>query len=233
MPATGPIQERSADAFVRVFRAVLRDTRSGACGRRRPRFFLESPCPGEPVEILWLTVTLYYVMLGSMTETFSAETLAEIINEWCEEHGIVPASGQAGERMTVRNIRYYRTLGLLDAPLAGGGQGYGEKHRLQLAAIRLLQAQGLPLGRIQELLFGRSLEELRRIEKQGLAELAANPLPAFRPAPGETWSVLPLNPEFLLISRQGRSLSAELREQLLAVLEPNSIKSARDRTHRA
>src|SRR5439155_16344948 len=109
---------------------------------------------------------------GSMNEMFSAEELAETVNEWCERHGVEPASGQAGERLTVRNIRYYRALGLLDPPLIGGGQGFGQKHRLQLVAIRLLQAQGLPLNRIQQLLFGRSLEDLKRIEKQGLAELA-------------------------------------------------------------
>ena len=34
----------------------------------------------------------------------------------------------------------------MDAPLAGGGRGYGEKHRLQLVGIRLLQAEGLPLA---------------------------------------------------------------------------------------
>src|SRR4029077_19202110 len=112
-----------------------------------------------------------YCHIASMNEMFSAEQLAESINQWCERHGVSPASGQAGERMSVRSIRYYRTLGLLDPPLVGGGQGFGEKHRLQLVAIRLLQAQGLPLTRIQELLFGRTLEDLRRIEQQGLAEV--------------------------------------------------------------
>ena len=40
------IQERSADASVRVFRAVLRETRSDTRGRRRPRSFLESALLG-------------------------------------------------------------------------------------------------------------------------------------------------------------------------------------------
>src|SRR5215475_3508569 len=104
-----------------------------------------------------------------MNEMLSAEELAESVNDWCQKHRVEPASGQAGERMTVRNIRYYRALGLLDPPTANGHHGFGEKHRLQLVAIRLLQAQGLPLQRIQELLFGRTLRELERIEKEGLA----------------------------------------------------------------
>jgi DNA-binding transcriptional MerR regulator len=155
-----------------------------------------------------------------MNEMFSVEELAERVNAWCERHGVLPASGQAGERITVRNIRYYRTLGLLDAPLLGGGRGFGEKHRLQLAAIRLLQAQGLPLNRIQELLFGRTLEELQRIEKQGLAELEASPFTVFRPAANESWHVTPLNEEFMVVSRRGRALPADLRERLLAALAP-------------
>src|SRR5678809_1032306 len=105
-----------------------------------------------------------------MNQSFSADQLAEIVNQWCEKHNVSPVNGQAGERMTVRNIRYYRTMGLLDPP-AGGGQGFSEKHRRQLVGIRLLQAQGLPLNRIQELLFGRSIEELQRIETEGLAEV--------------------------------------------------------------
>lgn len=154
-----------------------------------------------------------------METMLSLEDLAQSVNEWCDEHGVVPASGQAGERITERNLRYYRTLGLLDPPALGGGQGYGEKHRLQIVAIRLLQAQGLPLNRIGELLFGRALEELTRIEKEGLAELQAASLPAFRPAMNESWSVTPLDEEFLLVSRRGRALSPNLREQVARALK--------------
>jgi DNA-binding transcriptional MerR regulator len=148
----------------------------------------------------------------------SVEQLAEEVSAWCEDHGIVPANGQAGERLTERNVRYYRTLGLVDPPLAGGGQGYGEKHRLQLVAIKLLQAQGLPLHRIRDLLFGRTVEDLRRLEKEGLAEAESALVPIFRPAQRESWSVTPLDDEFLLISRRGRGVSPELREQLLSAL---------------
>jgi len=159
-----------------------------------------------------------------MNEMFSAERLAEVVNEWCEKHGIRPASGQTGERLSVRNIRYYRALGLLDPPLLGGGHGFGEKHRLQLAAVRLLQAQGLPLSRIQELLFGRPLEDLRRIEKQGLAEIGHTTVTPFRLSTAQSWCVTPLNEEFMVVSRRGRSLSQELRDRLTAVLAPQKNK---------
>jgi DNA-binding transcriptional MerR regulator len=155
-----------------------------------------------------------------MSQTFSAEGLAEEVNQWCEANRVVPASGQAGERMTVRNVRYYRALGVLDPPENAGGQGFTEKHRLQLVAIRLLQAQGLPLTRIQELLFGRTTEELQRIEKQGLEELQHHEPTVFRPSGNEVWGITPLDDEFMLVSRNGRALGPELRQKLVNLLNP-------------
>ncbi len=161
-----------------------------------------------------------------MNEMFSAENLAETVNAWCERHGVSPASGQAGERLTVRNIRYYRSLGLIDPP-ATGGQGFGEKHRWQLIAVRLLQAQGLPLNRIQQLLFGRTLADLQHIEKAGLAELTQSRPPSFHPLSNESWRVTPLNEEFMLVSRRGRGLVPEQRQRLLTLLEPEMENQAR------
>jgi DNA-binding transcriptional MerR regulator len=154
--------------------------------------------------------------------THTVEQLARAVNEWCDQHSVAPATGQAGERMTERNVRYYRTLGLVDAPVAGGGIGYGEKHLFQLIAIRLLQAQGLPLNRIRDLLLGRTLDELKQIEKRGLAELEAAEVNVFRPTSSENWTMTPLDDEFLVVSRLGRGISDDLRARLLAVLHPPS-----------
>src|SRR4051812_46995622 len=132
-----------------------------------------------------------------MPASSSLDELSSRINAWCEEHDIVPASGQAGEAVTERNIRYYRTLGLVDAPEGGG---YGEKHLLQLTAIRLLQAQGLPLRRIRELLYGRSLKELQEIRRRGLAESrAAVPARRVGPVGEELWRMIPISEDFLLV----------------------------------
>ena len=166
-----------------------------------------------------------------MNTTRSAEQLAKEVNAWCERHQVAPASGQAGERITERNIRYYRTLGLVDPPFMGGGQGFAELHRMQLVAIRLLQAQGLPLNRIRELLLGRTLEELRRIEKQGLAELKSMPTPAFRPNASESWVMTPLDAEFLLVSRRGRAVPPELRARVLTVLNTAAKKTSPTHRH--
>ncbi|MBP7949178.1 MAG: MerR family transcriptional regulator [Verrucomicrobiales bacterium] len=153
----------------------------------------------------------------------SLSELADAVNAWCREHQVTPANGQAAERLTDRNIRFYRTIGLLDAPESGGGRGYGEKHFLQLTAIRLLQARALPLRQIRELLHGRNLSELRRVEAQGLQELrqlSARPaaLPPALPPMGETWAVVALDSEFLLLSRTGQTIPAGLREHLQSAL---------------
>jgi hypothetical protein len=94
--------------------------------------------------------------------------------------------------------------------------------------IRLLQAQGVPLNRIRELLFGRSMEELRRIETEGLAELKAAEVATFRPpATQESWRMTLLDDEFMLISRRGRGVAPDLRERILAVLNPKDEPSRR------
>lgn len=124
---------------------------------------------------------------------WSIGELVAAVNRWCEEHDIAPASGQAAERLTERNVRYYRTRGLLDAPGGGGGgegtsgargggekdgrRGFTEKHAAQLRLIRLFQARGLPLEHIRDQLRGRSVEDLHAMERRELGQPEL-PLPA-------------------------------------------------------
>src|SRR3974390_1807476 len=101
-----------------------------------------------------------------VSSEFTLEQLGGNVQEGCEEHHVIPANGQAAEELTERNIRYYRTLGLLDPPLGNYTKTFTDKHRLQLIAIRLYQAQGLPLRKIRDELYGKSLEDLVALEKQ-------------------------------------------------------------------
>jgi DNA-binding transcriptional MerR regulator len=168
-----------------------------------------------------------------MAATFSLEELSERVNAWCETHDIVPARGQTGEAVSERNIRYYRTLGLVDAPEAGA---YGEKHFLQLSAVRLLQSQGLPLRRIRELLYGRSLAELREIRRRGQAEAGkiAATLRVSQQTTDELWRAIPLDEDFMLISRRGTPITPEQREAVRRALrtnpQANSISTRKPRT---
>jgi DNA-binding transcriptional MerR regulator len=153
---------------------------------------------------------------------FTVEQLATAVQEWCREHHVSPANGQAADEISERNIRYYRTLGLLDPPLGNYAKTFSEKHRLQLIAIRIYQAQGLPLRKIRDELYGKSLDDLVALEnqvaKQGGETLSAPKSFAFQSA-AEAWSVVPLVDEFLLVSRQNRQLPRAVIEKINQVLQ--------------
>ncbi|HSI83997.1 MAG: MerR family transcriptional regulator [Candidatus Methylacidiphilales bacterium] len=128
-------------------------------------------------------------------EKWSAAELAEVVNTWCRLHGVEPVSGQAAPELTERIVRFYRTQGIIDAPQGSGSSraSFGRKHRLQLNLLRLLQAEGMPLRRIQELLFGRSEDELAALEQQaimpGNALLPRSAADALRAEPAAAESV--------------------------------------------
>jgi MerR HTH family regulatory protein len=126
--------------------------------------------------------------------------LAAAVNEWCANHDFTPASGQSAENLSERTLRYYRTLGLLDRAKAAEGT-YGERHFLQLAAIRALQSRGMPLRRIQELLYGRENASLRELLTRAKRE--QQPVATLPPFSAETWNVVPLEGDFALIGRDG------------------------------
>jgi DNA-binding transcriptional MerR regulator len=154
-----------------------------------------------------------------MNSEFSLEELAGAVQEWCEEHHVLPANGQAAEQITERNIRYYRTLGLLDPPVGTYTKTFTDKHRLQLIAIRIYQAQGLPLRKIRDELYGKSLPDLVALEKQvskrGKVAISA---PLQMPLAAESWSVVPLSGEFLLVSRQNKPVPRAIIEKINQLL---------------
>lgn len=156
-----------------------------------------------------------------MSSEFTLVALAEAVQDWCEEHHVLPANGQAAEQISERNIRYYRTLGLLDPPRGNYTKTFTDKHRLQLIAIRVYQAQGLPLRKIRDELYGKSLEDLVALEKQiskrgKQAILMSAPLQM--PLAVESWSVVPLSSDFLLVSRQNKPVPRSIIEKMCQLL---------------
>src|SRR6267154_1420733 len=157
-----------------------------------------------------------------MSGEFSLEELAAAVREWSEQYQVFPANGQAAEEISERTIRYYRTLGLLDAPLGNYAKTFSEKHRLQLIAIRLYQSQGLPLRKIRDELYGQSVEDLAALEKQARkrgkkSAPCAFPLPLLNA--NESWSVVPLTDQFLLISRTNQQLPRPVIEKINQLLQ--------------
>lgn len=74
-------------------------------------------------------------------------------------------NGRVTDVPALRTIRYYTTLGLLDRPseMRGRTALYSTRHLLQLAAIKRLQARGLPLTDVQEQLAGLPDAALRKV----------------------------------------------------------------------
>ncbi len=149
---------------------------------------------------------------------YSLEELVQSVQNWCDSHGIQPANGQAAEAVSERTIRYYRTLGLLDAHPGAYLRSFTEKHRLQVLAIRIYQTQGFPLRRIHEHLYGKSEAELREFVHKAGRQLEQPTTPFAAVGPVEQWTLVPLTEDLLIVSRQGRPLPVHLVRQFQETL---------------
>lgn len=118
--------------------------------------------------------------LRTLVELVSAASAA--IEQWPE-----PENGQVRAVPDERTLRWYTTIGLLDRPLSWRGRTalYGERHLLQVLAIKRLQLSGHPVALIQELLLGAEDATLRSWsrgqEPAPMLREEATPAPA--PAP--------------------------------------------------
>ena len=76
-------------------------------------------------------------------------------------------SGRVSDVPDRRAIRWYTTIGLVDRPAAHRGRTamYGQRHLLQLVAVKRLQARGLPLVAIQQELAGATDTQLARVAR--------------------------------------------------------------------
>jgi DNA-binding transcriptional MerR regulator len=94
--------------------------------------------------------------------------------------GIAARNGQVRDRPDARTVRYYSSLGLVDRPadMTGRTAWYGDRHLLQVLAVKALQARGASLAEVQRALVGASEAELRRAVGPGLpGALAATAQP--------------------------------------------------------
>jgi DNA-binding transcriptional MerR regulator len=181
---------------------------------------------------------------------WTLEQLGERVREALTSRGYVPAaSGRVRAVPDGRTIRYYTTLGLVDRPceLRGRTAYYGQRHLLQLVAIKRLQAGGLSLRRVQERLGGLDDAALAAIAllNDEDSSRTAPPAPAVAAeAPAERedfWSARPpvappaparptahvpalwglsLAPQVTLLLPGGRTLSQADLTALLRAAEP-------------
>jgi len=94
------------------------------------------------------------------------EQLSGEVEKQLKQRGLLNAQhdGRVSAVPDGRTIRYYTTLGILEKPKVISRQAfYGNRHVLQLLAIKSLQGLSLPLGEIQARLYGKSDKELEAI----------------------------------------------------------------------
>jgi DNA-binding transcriptional MerR regulator len=159
---------------------------------------------------------------------WTIQELAETVNAWCRDRALQPANGQTATELSTRTLHYYRSTGLLDAPESGAGRGYGRRHLLQLKAIRILQTQGFPLSRIQQLLFARSDEELEQIaESAGEIDPGTANIRSRTFGSKESWTVFPLSEQLFLVARNGAHLSTSQLDAIGKICDAPPKKSSK------
>src|SRR5688572_2591717 len=124
------------------------------------------------------------------------QRLAELAERALAEGYEGSPDGRIRDVPDLRTVRYYTTIGLLDRPaeLRGRTAYYGRRHLLQLVAIKRLQAQGLPLVRVQEELAGiptSALARLARVPPEVIETSGDEPAPPPSPRPAAFWKAEP------------------------------------------
>jgi len=113
--------------------------------------------------------------VGSVTGEW---TLAELVGRAARALADVRApNGRVTGLPDARMIRWYSTIGIVDKPSGFRGRTalYGQRHLLQLVAVKRLQAEGQPLAEIQARLAGATEATLRHIAALPAREQAALP----------------------------------------------------------
>ena len=154
---------------------------------------------------------------------YTLAELAEASASALDALGIAARNGQVRDRPDARTIRYYTALGLVDRPaeMTGRTARYGDRHLLQVLAVKAMQAHGASLADVQRTLVGASAAELRRAIGPGLpAALAA----AARPAAAETdrafWRTPPAAVPLAAVPPAAVPLAARAGPALLASARP-------------
>jgi len=148
----------------------------------------------------------------------SLEALSSEVAVQLAELGLLGAAPDArvSAAPDARTVRYYTTLGLLDRPKIENRQArYGQRHVLQLLAIKALQSRDLPLAEIQQTLYGRSDAELQQL-------IDSLPRPqTIHDVPALVWREVIVEPGLKLMVEEGwvpRTEGIQLEQRIQAAI---------------
>lgn len=86
-----------------------------------------------------------------MPTTLTLAETVDLAQKVLDENKIAPSSKRASVTLSQRSVRWYTTVGVLDAPgRIGHTAVYGRRHLLQLLYTRQAQSDGTPLDQIQK-----------------------------------------------------------------------------------
>ncbi|HUR97018.1 MAG TPA: MerR family transcriptional regulator [Pyrinomonadaceae bacterium] len=126
------------------------------------------------------------------TEYQGVKELADVAERVLREAGPTYRKGTVAEYPNERTVRYYISSGLLTSASEKRGlrSVFGYEHLLKLLTIKKLQADGLPISVIKELISDKAIEDLERLfdeEIDGLTEDESRPiLPQSASGPADT-----------------------------------------------
>ena len=99
------------------------------------------------------------------TEYQGVKELAEAAERFLREAGPIHTKGTVAEYPNERTVRYYMSSGLLTSATEKRGlkSVFGYEHLLKLLTIKKLQADGLPISVIKDLISDKSIEDLEKL----------------------------------------------------------------------
>ena len=98
------------------------------------------------------------------------QSLCDTVNQLIISEGIEVKNGRTSELVTARNIRYYRTIGIMEPPKRSGSKStYDQSHVEAVLSIKRSQMAGLSLKEISDL-------QRRKISFTGSDAVATNSL---------------------------------------------------------
>lgn len=98
-------------------------------------------------------------------QEYTLNQFVEAIRGEIESGAPAMQDGRVAEFPDARTIRYYQSIGVLDKPLGYDGRIaiYGQRHLVQVLAIKALQSQGYSLAQIQRALLSTTSSELETL----------------------------------------------------------------------
>jgi DNA-binding transcriptional MerR regulator len=167
------------------------------------------------------------MVVDASTSELSLDETVSAVQQMLEDAGIHGRSldGRVAPLPDARTIRYYTTLGLVDRPrIVDREARYGQRHVLQLAAIKRLQAEGARLADIQARLYGQSDAELHALfaTTSRAARSVVSPGPV-------VWREVAIAPGLKILAQAGWTADADTDELMKRVRAALDVLSAQRR----